>query len=64
MNKNGIEVMVYMTMIASMLLLIYKKANALGYKTAKRRIAMELRDMITEIFIIFAGGDPGKVFKT
>lgn len=64
MNKNGIEVMVYMTMIASMLLLIYKKANALGYKTAKRRIAMELRDMITEILIIFAGGDPGKVFKT
>jgi len=55
---------VYMTMIASMLLLIYKKADALGYKTAKRRIAMELRDMITEILIIFAGGDPGKVFKT
>lgn len=64
MNKNGIEVMVYMTMIASMLLLIYKKVNDLGYKTAKRRIAMELRDMITEILIIFAGGDPGKVFKT
>ena len=50
MNKNGIEVMIYMTMIASMLLLIYKKVNDLGYKTAKRRIAMELRDMITEIF--------------
>ncbi|WP_300686432.1 IS4 family transposase, partial [Chryseobacterium sp.] len=47
LNKNGIEVMVYMTMIASMLLLIYKKANDLGYKTAKRRITMELRDMIT-----------------
>ena len=64
MNKNGIEVMIYMTMIASMLLLIYKKANALGYKTAKRRIAMELRDMITAILIIFAGGNPDKVFKT
>ena len=64
LNKNGIEVMVYMTMIASMLLLIYKKANNLGYKTAKRRIAMELRDMITAILIIFAGGDPDKVFKT
>ena len=64
LNKNGIEVMVYMTMIASMLLLIYKKANALGYKTAKRRIAMELRDMITAILIIFAGGNPDKVFKT
>lgn len=64
LNKNGIEVMLYMTMIASMLLLIYKKANNLGYKTAKRRIAMELRDMITAILIIFAGGDPAKVFKT
>ena len=64
LNKNGIEVMVYMTMIAAMLLLIYKKANNLGYKTAKRRIAMELRNMITEILIIFAGGDPAKVFKT
>lgn len=64
MNKNGIEVMIYMTMIASMLLLIYKKVNDLGYKTAKRRIAMELRDMITAILIIFAGGNPGKVFKT
>ena len=64
MSKNGIEVMIYMTMIASMLLLIYKKANHLGYKTAKRRIAMELRDMITAILIVFAGGDPAKVFKT
>ena len=64
LNKNGIEVMIYMTMIAAMLLLIYKKANNLGYKTAKRRIAMELRDMITKILIILAGGDPDKVFKT
>ena len=64
MNKNGIEVMIYMTMIASMLLLIYKTVNDLGYKTAKRRIAMEIRDMITAILIIFAGGNPDKVFKT
>lgn len=64
LNKNGIEVMLYMTMIAAMLLLIYKKANTIGYKTAKRRIAMELRDMITAILITFAGGDPKKVFKT
>ena len=64
LNKNGIEVMLYMTMIAAMLLLIYKKANNLGYKTAKRRIAMELRDMITAILIVFARGNPDKVFKT
>ena len=64
MNKNGIEGMINMTLIASMLLLIYKKVNDLGYKTAKRRIAMEIRDMITAILIIFAGGNPDKVFKT
>jgi transposase len=64
LNKNGIQVMVYMTMIAAMLLLIYKRANNLSYRTAKRRIAIELRDMITAILIILAGGDPKKVFKT
>ncbi|WP_282630049.1 IS4 family transposase [Empedobacter sedimenti] len=64
LNKNGIEVMIYTTMIAAMLLLIYKKANNLGYKTAKRRIKMELSEMITAILIIFAGGDPDKIFKT
>lgn len=60
LNKNGIEVMAYMTMI----LLIYKRANNLGYKTAKRRIEMELRDTITAILILFEGGDSDKVFKT
>lgn len=32
-----------MTLIAAMLLLIYKHANNLGYKTAKRRFSMELK---------------------
>ena len=64
MNKNRIEVIIYMNMTASMLLLIYKKVNDLGHKTAKRRIAMEIRAMITAILIIFAGGNPDKVFKT
>lgn len=41
-----------------------QKVNDLGYKTAKRHIVMELRDMITPILIIFAGGDPAKIFKT
>lgn len=64
LSKNGIEVMVYMTLIVAMLILIYKKANNLGYKTAKRRFVMELRDLITAIMILFSGGDPSKVFKT
>ena len=47
-QKQESEVMIYMTMIASIYFLIYKKVNDLGYKT-KRRIAMEIRDMITAI---------------
>ncbi|MEO7979184.1 IS4 family transposase [Flavobacterium sp.] len=62
--KNGIQVMIYMTLIVAMLVLIYKKANNLGYKTAKRRFVLELRELITGIMIVFSGGDPSKVFKT
>lgn len=64
LSKNGMEVMIYMTLIVAMLILIYKKANNLGYKTAKRRFVMELRELITAIMIILSGGDPAKVFKT
>jgi len=53
-----------MTLIVAMLVLIYKKANSLGYKTAKRRFVLELRELITAIMIILSGGDPSKVFKT
>jgi transposase len=64
LSKNGIEVMIYMTLIVAMLVLIYKKANNLSYKTAKRRFVLELRELITGIMIVFSGGDPSKVFKT
>lgn len=32
-NKNGIEVMIYMTLITAMLLLIYKKANNITWSS-------------------------------
>ena len=64
LSKNGIEVIIYMTLIVAMLILIYKKANNLGYKTAKRRFVLELRELITAIMITISGGDPAKVFKT
>ena len=56
--------MIYMTLIVAMLLLIYKKANNLGYKTAKRRFVLELRELITAIMTVFSGGDSAKVYKT
>jgi transposase len=64
LNKNGLQVMLYMTLITSMLVLIYKKGNKQGYKTSKRRFAMEVRDLAIALIIIQCGGDPGLFFKT
>jgi hypothetical protein len=64
LNKNGLQVMLYMTLITSMLVLIYKKGNNLGYKTSKRRFAMEVRDLAIALIVLQCGGDPGLFFKT
>lgn len=64
LNKNGIEVMLYMTMITAMLVLIYKRANNIGYKTAKRRFALELRDLAIAMIVVRCEGDPKLFFKT
>jgi transposase len=64
LNKNGIQVMLYMTLIVAMLILIYKQANELGYKTAKRRFTMEIRNLIIAMFVVECGGDPAIFFKT
>ena len=62
-NINGIKIILYMTLILSMLILIYKKSNGIGYKTAKRRISMELDDLITIQIVIACGGNPDLVFR-
>ena len=64
LNKNGIKVMLYMTLIIAMLILIYKHANNLGYKTAKRRFIMEMRNLIISMIVVECGGDPSIFFKT
>lgn len=64
LNKNGIEVMIYMTLIVAMLVLIYKKANNIGYKTAKRRFKMEVRNLIMAIIVKLSGGNPNLLLKT
>lgn len=63
LNKNGIEVVLYMTLIVAMLILIYKKANNLGYKTAKRRFKMEIRDLVISIIVLKCGGNPDVFFN-
>ena len=51
-----------MTLIVAMLVLIYKKANKIGYKTAKRRFAMEVRDLAIAMIVLQCGGDPNLFF--
>ena len=57
-SENGIKVVLYMTLIASMLLLLYKKINNLGYKTAKRRFSIELWQTLVAIIVKECGGNP------
>lgn len=64
LNKNGIEVILYMTLIVAMLILIYKHVNNIGYKTAKRRFTMEMRNLIISMIVVECGGDPSIFFKT
>ena len=63
LNKNGIQVMLYMTLIVAMLVLVYKKANNIGYKTAKRRFSMEIRDLAIAMTVVHCGGNPDLYFK-
>jgi len=58
-NTNGIKIILYMTLILSMLVLIYKKINKIGYKTALRRFQIELEDMYIDSFT----QDPNTVFR-
>jgi len=58
LNKNGMQVMIYVTLIVAMLILVYKKANNIGYKTAKRRFTMELRNLTVAMIVVQCGGNP------
>ncbi len=62
-NINGIKIIVYMTLILSMLIHIYKKYNQVGFKTAKRRVKIELDDLLTALIIQASGGDPTIFFR-
>lgn len=62
-SENGMMIMMYMTMIASMLVLTYKRINKVGYKTAVRRISIELNEFIIKMIVRECGGDPSLVFR-
>lgn len=60
-SKNGITVMLYMTLIAAMLLQLYKKLNGVGYKTAKRRFTIELWQTLIAVIVKECGGNPSLI---
>lgn len=62
-NINGIKIILYMTLILAMLILIYKKMNGIGYKTATRRFYYELDDLILEMVALLSRQDPNLVFR-
>lgn len=63
-SVNGIKVMLYLTLILSILLSVYKNLNNLsGYKIPKIKFANELeKNLITQI-VILCDGNPEKVPK-
>ena len=61
-NLNGIEVMVYLTLILSMRIIVYKRKNNLkGYKIVKMKISNELQKELIREIVILSGGNPDKV---
>lgn len=53
LSENGIEIMLYMTMITAMLVMIYKRENKLGYTESIRRMNRELEeDLIKRLMVI------------
>lgn len=62
-SENGIKVMLYATLIAAILLLVYKKKNKLsGYKIMKLRFVLELERLIMKDIVVMCDGNP-KLFE-
>jgi Transposase DDE domain len=63
-SENGIKVILYITMIAAILILAYKKTNQLkGFKIVKQEFAQQLEKEIVKDLILLCGGDPEKLDK-
>lgn len=61
-TENGIRVMFYATMIAAVLLLVYKTTNQLnGYKIVKHQFINELQTALVRDFVLLCGGNPDLV---
>jgi hypothetical protein len=61
LHPNGIQVVLYMILIVAMVVMIYKKTKNIGYKTAVRRIKMEMEGICMAIGVKLSGGDINKL---
>lgn len=58
-DLNGIQVMLYVTLIAAALIMVFRRRNRINsYKIAKIRFVNQLYDDLIKIVIQFCGGDP------
>jgi|688.fasta_scaffold408155_1 hypothetical protein len=61
-NENGIKIVLYMTLIAAILLTVFKKHNKLkGYKIPKLRLAKQIEALIVRDIVVLCGGNPNKI---
>lgn len=63
-TANGLKVMMYMTMIAAMLVLIYGKSRQIGFRRAKWEFDNDLQKLTIALLIILVGGDPEEFMRT
>lgn len=60
-TDNGIAVMLYMTLIAAILIIAFKKKNgSKSYKIAKLEFSIQLEELIMMEIVTICGGDPMK----
>lgn len=60
-DPNGVKVMMYMSLIASILIIAFRKLNKISsYKIAKLRFALELENTMIGQIVMLCGGDINK----
>jgi hypothetical protein len=63
-RENGIQVMLWVTLILALLLVVFKEKNQLaGYKIAKLRFSLELEAEIMKEIVLLCDGDVSKFFR-
>lgn len=61
-SRNGILVVMYVTMIAAILTMAYRKLNQIsGFKAAKQRFAQDLENELIRFIVVACGGDPNRM---